>query len=143
MTDRDLMQKAFEARRRAYAPYSRFAVGAALLCAGGRVFIGCNIENAAHSPGLCAERAAVAAAVMAGGGRQYLEFISIAVAGGPEDGGSSGFCFPCGVCRQVLREFCRPDFRILLAKGSPDAFETAEYTLEELLPHGFGPENLT
>ena len=114
---------------RAYCPYSHFAVGAALECADGTVFTGCNIENAAFSPTICAERTAVAKAVSEG----HTDFVRIVVAGRCES-----FCVPCGVCRQVLREFA-PDMEIIClnSKGEEQVF-----TLSELLPHSFGPEFL-
>lgn len=114
---------------RAYCPYSHFAVGAALECADGSVFTGCNIENAAFSPTICAERTAVAKAVSEG----HTDFVRIVVAGRCED-----FCVPCGVCRQVLREFA-PDLEIICLNGKG---EEQIFTLPQLLPHSFGPEFL-
>ena len=114
---------------RAYCPYSHFAVGAALECADGTVFTGCNIENAAYSPGICAERTAVAKAVSEG----HTDFVRIAIAGRSAD-----FCVPCGVCRQVLREFA-PDIEVICLNGKG---EEQVFTLSELLPHSFGPEFL-
>ena len=114
---------------RAYCPYSHFAVGAALECADGTVFSGCNIENAAYSPGICAERTAVAKAVSEG----HTDFTRIVIAGRSAD-----FCVPCGVCRQVLREFA-PDLEIICLNGKG---EEQVFTLSELLPHSFGPEFL-
>lgn len=114
---------------RAYCPYSHFAVGAALECADGTVFTGCNIENAAFSPTICAERTAVAKAVSEG----HTDFVRIVVAGRCED-----FCVPCGVCRQVLREFA-PDLEIICLNGKG---EEQIFTLPQLLPHSFGPEFL-
>ena len=128
MTDRELMQAAAEARKLAYAPYSRFCVGAALLTADGRVYTGCNIENAAYTPTNCAERTAFFKAVSEG----VRDFEAIAVIGGPETE-EGGFCSPCGVCRQVMAEFCGNDFRILL--GTPNNVQT--YSLQELLPATF------
>ena len=113
----------------AYCPYSHFAVGAALECADGTVFTGCNIENAAFSPTICAERTAVAKAVSEG----HTDFVRIVVAGRCED-----FCVPCGVCRQVLREFA-PDLEIICLNGKG---EEQIFTLPQLLPHSFGPEFL-
>ncbi len=129
-----LLQRALEAREKAYCPYSGFAVGAALLCKDGTVYSGCNIENAAASPGCCAERTAFFRAV--GDGKRG--FLAIAVVGGPAGEAPKEFCPPCGVCRQVMREFCGPDFEILLTDGT----ERKRYTLEELLPMSFGPEQL-
>ena len=136
MTDIELVRTAIAARENAYAPYSHFAVGAALLCADGTVYGGCNIENAAYSPGNCAERTAIFRAVFDG----HRDFAAIAVVGGPQGQPISKLCAPCGVCRQVMREFCDPaTFRILM--GTSDT-EFIESTLEELLPYSFGPENL-
>ena len=115
---------------RAYCPYSHFAVGAALECADGTVFTGCNIENAAYSPGICAERTAVAKAVSEG----HTDFVRIVIAGRSTD-----FCVPCGVCRQVLREFA-PGIEVICLNGKG---EEQVFTLSELLPHSFGPEFLT
>ena len=115
---------------RAYCPYSHFAVGAALECADGTVFTGCNIENAAFSPTICAERTAVAKAVSEG----HTDFVRIAIAGRSAD-----FCVPCGVCRQVLREFA-PGIEVICLNGKG---EEQVFTLSELLPHSFGPEFLT
>ena len=114
---------------RAYCPYSHFAVGAALECADGSVFTGCNIENAAYSPGICAERTAVAKAVSEG----HTDFTRIVIAGRSAD-----FCVPCGVCRQVLREFA-PDLEVICLNGKG---EEQIFTLPQLLPHSFGPEFL-
>lgn len=129
MTDEELVALAREAMARAYAPYSGFQVGAALLAKSGAVYLGCNIENASFTPTICAERTAFAKAV----GEGEREFTAIAVAGG-KGGRDSGFCPPCGVCRQVMREFCKDDFRILLgrADGAIRAF-----TLSQLLPESF------
>ena len=124
-----LKATALSMRDRAYCPYSHFAVGAALECAYGTVFTGCNIENAAFAPGICAERTAVAKAVSEG----HRDFVRIVVAGQ-----GAAHCVPCGVCRQVLREFA-PDMEIIClnSKGEEQVF-----TLSELLPHSFGPEFL-
>lgn len=133
MTDLELMRLAEDARAYSYTPYSGFAVGAALLTKSGKVYTGCNIENASYTPTVCAERTAVFKAVSEG----EKEFAAIAIIGGPA-GEKGRFCAPCGVCRQVLREFCELDFRILL--GSVDKVQA--YTLEELLPTSFGPLDL-
>ena len=114
---------------RAYCPYSHFAVGAALECTDGTVFTGCNIENAAFSPTICAERTAVAKAVSEG----HTDFVRIVIAGRSAD-----FCVPCGVCRQVLREFA-PNIEIICLNGKG---EEQVFALPELLPHSFGPEFL-
>ena len=137
MTDQELIQKALEARKRAYTPYSHHKEGAALLAKDGTVFLGCNIENAAYGPTNCAERTAFFKAVSEG----VLDFTEIAIVGGMEDAKELPICAPCGVCRQVMREFCDPKtFRVILGTNDPDRMEV--YTLEELLPLGFGPENL-
>jgi cytidine deaminase len=128
MTDQELMQAAAEARRMAYAPYSHFCVGAALLTADGQVYTGCNIENAAYTPTNCAERTAFFKAVSEG----HRQFEAIAVIGGPENE-TGGFCPPCGVCRQVMAEFCDQNFRILL--GTPHQIQT--YHLNELFTTPF------
>ena len=130
MTREELKAAAVSMLERAYCPYSRFAVGAALECADGTVFTGCNVENAAYSPGICAERTAVAKAVSEG----HTDFVRIAIAGRSAD-----FCVPCGVCRQVLREFA-PDIEIICLNGKG---EEKVFTLSQLLPHSFGPEFLT
>lgn len=132
---RRVLEKAKEMLSFSYAPYSQFKVGAALLGKSGMVYGGCNIENASYTPTVCAERTAFFKAV-SGGER---EFLGIAIVGGPE-GVIRDFCPPCGVCRQVMAEFVRPDeFRILLENAEG---EIKEFTLAELLPLGFGPANL-
>ena len=125
MTPEKLTQLAIEAMGHAYAPYSGYKVGAALLCADGTVYQGCNIENASYSPTNCAERTAFFKAIYDG----KREFASIAVVGGKE-GTPDATAFPCGVCRQVMAEFCASDFRIITPEGV--------YTLEQILPHSFG-----
>ncbi len=136
MIDREcLCGKALEMRARAYTPYSHFQVGAALLCKDGSVYTGCNIENAAYTPSNCAERTAFFKAVSDG----KREFAAIAIAGGAETAKDLDYCVPCGVCRQVMREFCDGSFEVILAKTPKDY---RVFTLEELLPMGFGPENL-
>jgi len=126
MDDQELVRLAQAARERAYAPYSHYAVGAALLTASGQVFTGCNVENAAYMT-ICAERTAIVKAVSEG----QREFTAIAVA--TRDGGS-----PCGVCRQAMREFA-PHLRVLL---TDDAGHVRQFTLDQLLPESFGPESL-
>lgn len=136
MDDERLVELAFAGRERAYAPYSHWTVGAALLCADGTVYQGCNIENAAYGPSNCAERTAFFRAVFDG----RRDFAAIAIVGGPEGQDAPEFCAPCGVCRQVMQEFCdRHAFRIVL--GRSDGARKA-YTLAELFPEGFGPDNL-
>ena len=131
MTERELCAAAIAAMKHAYAPYSRYYVGAALLTADGKVYTGCNIENASYTPTVCAERTAVFKAVSEGA----RAFAMLAVCGGKE-GEIAGAFPPCGVCRQVLAEFCPPEFPVLLVTG-PDTFE--RFLLAELLPRGFGP----
>lgn len=133
MTDQELMQCALEARKNAYAPYSGFRVGAALLGKSGKIYMGCNVENAAYTPTNCAERTAVFKAVSEG----EREFAAIAIVGGKGEK-LADFCAPCGVCRQVLTEFCDGDFRVLL--GTPEKFQ--EYKLSEILPLSFGKGDL-
>ena len=129
MTREELKAAAIAMLDRAYCPYSHFAVGAALECADGTVYTGCNIENAAFSPTICAERTAVVKAVSEG----HTDFVRIVVAGRGKD-----YCVPCAVCRQVLREFA-PDIEVICLNG---AGEEKVFTLPELLPHSFGPEFL-
>lgn len=118
-----------------YTPYSHFKVGAALLAKNGMIYTGCNIENAAYTPTNCAERTAFFKAVSEG----VREFDAICIVGGKE-GVLEDFAPPCGVCRQVMMEFCQPDeFQIILAKGKDDY---QIYTLKDLMPQGFGPGNL-
>ena len=132
----ELISMALDARRMAYAPYSKFKVGAALLGSNGVVYMGCNVENASYPATNCAERTAIFSAVSEG----QLEFEAIAIVGGAEDATDLDFCPPCGICRQVMREFCNPKtFEIIVAKNTE---EYKVFTLEELLPESFGPENL-
>lgn len=137
MDEQKLLAAAFAARERAYTPYSHFQVGAALLTQEGKIYSGCNIENAAYGPSNCAERTAVFKAVSEGERR----FAAIAVVGAPKGTAKRDFsaCWPCGVCRQVMREFCAPDFPIITFSGSGGAVSC---TLGQLLPHDFGPEML-
>ena len=129
----DLMKAAEDARRFSYMPYSHFAVGAALLSRSGRVYTGCNIESASFSPTNCAERTALFKAVSEG----ERDFAALAVTGGPA-GKPGVFCAPCGVCRQMLSEFCTPEMPVIL--GAVDKLQV--YTLGELLPLAFGPRNV-
>lgn len=132
MDKNGLAKLAAESAKAAYSPYSGFKVGAALLCTDGTVYTGCNIENSAYSATVCAERVAFFKAVSDG----KTEFEAIAVAGG-KDAVIDGICPPCGVCRQVMAEFCDSKrFKVLLVKK--DGFE--EYSLEELLPLSFGKD---
>ena len=133
MTPEKLIEMAIEARKSAYAPYSGYRVGAALLGKSGKVYLGCNIENASYTPTVCGERVAVFKAVSEG----EREFEAIAVCGGNKEEIEGSFP-PCGVCRQVLREFCNPDaFKVYLIEQG-GAYKTV--TLAELLPYGFGPD---
>ena len=132
MTAEQLIQSAIDAMGRAYAPYSGYKVGAALLCADGTVYQGCNIENASFTPTICAERNAIFKAVYDG----HREFTAIAVCGG-KDGKITGAFPPCGVCRQVMREFCPDDFTVYLV-GADGTYETVR--LDGLLPHSFRPD---
>ena len=136
MTNKELIVEAKKARERAYCPYSHHSVGAALLTKEGKLYHGCNVENSAYGPTNCAERTAFFTAVCAG----EREFAKIAIVGGMDDTDGSKPCAPCGVCRQVMAEFCDPKaFKIVLANGED---EPLEFTLEEMLPMGFFPSNL-
>lgn len=131
----EMIELATEQLKYAYTPYSGFKVGAALLTKGGKLYTGCNIENAAYSPTNCAERTAFFKAVSEG----ERAFSAICIVGG-KDGVLTEYAAPCGVCRQVMMEFCDPDsFQIILAAGK-ERYEI--FTLKELLPQGFGPGNL-
>ena len=130
-----LIRKALEARERAYVPYSHFQVGAALLCKDGRIYGGCNIENSSYGAANCAERTAFFRAVYEG----ERDFAAIAITGGPE-GKAPDICPPCGICRQVMSEFCDlEEFVVILARNEE---EYEIYRLEELLPQAFTPDSL-
>jgi cytidine deaminase len=132
MTDLDaLFAAASAAHARAYVPYSKFRVGAALLADDGRIYAGCNVENAAYPSGACAETGAISA-MIAGGGRRIVEALVI--------GDGTELCTPCGNCRQRLREFASPDVRVHVADA---AGLRQSFTVAELLPASFGPDNLT
>lgn len=136
VSDGQLVREALKAREHAYVPYSRFAVGAALLDAQGTVWHGCNIENAAYTPTTCAERTAFFKAVSEGSD----DFVTIAIVGGPVGRPTTRWCAPCGVCRQVMQEFCDPEtFRVILAR-TPD--DRRAMLLKDVLPDGFGPQDL-
>ena len=131
MTDQELVELAFTMLERSYVPYSHFPVGAALECADGTIFTGCNVENAAFGSTICAERTALLKAISEG---HRDDWTVLAIAGlGTE------YCWPCGSCRQMLYEFA-PGLRVLAAREDGQ-FQSAR--LEELLPHGFGPKSLT
>ena len=132
MTPTELVQLAKKAMEFAYVPYSGYKVGAALLTKAGKVYLGCNIENAAYGPTNCAERTAIFKAVSEG----EREFSAIAVVGG-KDGIVNDVFPPCGVCRQVMQEFCAPDFMIYMGRGD-DSFEAVR--LDALLPYAFSPK---
>ena len=136
MNNKELIELALKARENSYCPYSNYAVGAALLCKNGKVYTGCNIENAAFTPGNCAERTAIFKAVSEGD----VSFEKIAIVGSPKGEDISGPAHPCGVCRQVMQEFVNPaEFKIVVAYDNENF---KEYTLKELFPEGFGPDNL-
>ena len=128
--DKALVAAAERAREKAYSPYSDFSVGAALLCEDGTVYEGCNIENASFSPTCCAERVAIFSAIADG----KRNFSAIAVVGGKRDESDRDFCYPCGVCRQVISEFCADGFKIILANGKGELLRIG---LDELLPYRF------
>jgi cytidine deaminase len=131
----ELIQTALKARKHSYSPYSKYKVGAALLCGSGKIYMGCNIENAAYTPTNCAERTAFFKAVSEG----ERDFKAIAIVGG-YDGEPTQFAYPCGVCRQVMMEFCNPDEFKIICATSADNYVVK--TLRELLPNGFGAANL-
>ena len=133
MNHQELYSLAESARKKAYAPYSHFTVGAALLTQSGKVYLGCNIENAAYGAVNCAERTAFFTAVCEG----ERDFAAIAIAGGRQ-GEVGDVCAPCGICRQVMAEFCTPDFEVVLALGEG----VRSYRLDEILPLSFTKENL-
>ena len=133
MTPEKLCQLAIEAMAHSYSPYSGYKVGAALLCKDGTVYQGCNIENASYTPTVCAERTAIFKAVYDG----HRDLAAIAVCGG-KDGVITGLFPPCGVCRQVMREFCQDDFTVYLVK--PNGYEIR--TMADLLPDSFSNSNM-
>ena len=133
MNHQELYTLAESARNRAYVPYSHFTVGAALLSKSGKVYLGCNIENAAYGAVMCAERTAFFTAICEG----ERDFAAIAIAGGRE-GEAGDVCAPCGICRQVMAEFCASDFEIVLGPES----DIKVYRLDEILPLSFTKENL-
>lgn len=132
---KELIKQAIAAMQTAYAPYSHFRVGAALLTRSGRIYRGGNIENAAYTPTNCAERTAFFKAVSEG----EREFAAICVVGG-KNGVLTDYAAPCGVCRQVMMEFCDPESFLIILAMDENTYQ--EYTLKQLLPEGFGPKNL-
>ena len=133
---RGLIESAMDMLNFSYAPYSGFKVGAALLAENGRIFLGCNIENAAYGPSNCAERTAFFKAVSEG----EHAFKAIAIVGG-KDGHIKDYCPPCGVCRQVMMEFCNPETFLIIAAKTPEDYKL--WTLKDLLPEGFGAGQLS
>lgn len=129
-----LSEAALDVRKKAYCPYSGFAVGAELLAKSGEIYTGVNIENAAFTPTNCAERTAFFTAIAKG----ERDFVAVAIAGGKAGEEPEDFCAPCGVCRQVMREFCGDAFGIILAKPG----EEKVYTLKDLLPQSFSPRDV-
>lgn len=136
MTNEELILEAKKARTHAYAPYSNYEVGAALVTKAGKIYHGCNIENAAYGPTNCAERTAFFKAIYEG----ERDFDRIAIVGGAKGTTADDTCAPCGICRQVMMEFCNPEtFKIILANGKE---KPLELSFKGLFPYGFGPDNL-
>ncbi len=133
---KELISSAIEARKKAYVPYSGYMVGAAVLTNELRIYTGCNIENASYTPTICAERTAISKAVSEGRRR----FLAIAVVGSPNGDVITQYAYPCGVCRQVMREFADPEQFVVIVARSEEDYKL--YRLKELLPMGFGPGNL-
>ncbi|MCR5557669.1 MAG: cytidine deaminase [Butyrivibrio sp.] len=132
---KELIRYALDMRKMSYTPYSHFNVGAALLAKNGRIYTGCNIENASYTPTNCAERTAFFKAVSEG----VKEFEAIAIVGGPKGSDPEGICPPCGVCRQVMSEFCTDSFLVICAKSEDEYWVKP---LTEVLPDRFGPKDL-
>ena len=130
-----LIQMAIDNQKNSYAPYSKFNVSAAALMGSGNVYLGVNVENAAYPAGICAERNAIFHAIQEG----ERKLVAIAIVGGPNFS-ITDYCAPCGVCRQVMREFCQPKDMVVLIAKSPEDYK--EMTLEQLLPESFGPDSL-
>ena len=130
-----MIQLALEVRKMAYVPYSHYTVGAALLTEDGEIYCGCNIESASYGATNCAERTAFFKAISEG----KRNFSAIAIAGGMEGEEPKEYAYPCGICRQVIKEFVKDDFRIIVARSLTDY---KEYTLSELLPFGFGGDSI-
>lgn len=131
----ELIQAALNAQKNSYAPYSKFNVGAAVLCASGKIYTGTNVENASYPAGLCAERTAIFHAIAEG----EKQICAVAIVGGLNFT-ASDYCAPCGMCRQVMREFANPENLLVIMAKSPTDY--VEKTLEELLPMSFGPDSL-
>ena len=131
---KNLVERAALARLKAYSPYSQFCVGAALLCADGEIIEGANVENSSYGATNCAERTAFFTAIM----QQKRDYVAMAIVGAKRGEEISSFCAPCGICRQVMAEFCKNDFEVLLYNGS----EIETYTLSDLLPNSFDKDNL-
>ena len=131
---KNLVERACTARLKAYSPYSHFCVGAALLCADGDIIEGANVENSSYGATNCAERTAFFTAIMQG----KKDFVAMAIIGAKRGEEISSFCAPCGICRQVMAEFCKSDFEVLLYDGK----EIKTYTLNDLLPNSFDKDNL-
>ena len=136
----DLIERAFQVRKKAYSPYSNFKVGAALLCKNGNVYEGCNIENGAFSPTICAERVAFVEAIKNG----EREFEAVAIVTGPKDANVYAMGSPCGVCRQFMSEFCNDDFKIIMTKikSNGELIDSKEFTMDEILPKRFKLKDL-
>lgn len=132
----EMIRSAIEARKKAYAPYSGYMVGAAVLTNELRIYTGCNIENASYTPSICAERTAISKAVSEG----WRRLKAIAIVGSPIGDTISQYAFPCGVCRQVMREFTDPEEFVVITARSEQDYKL--YKLYELLPESFGPDNL-
>lgn len=135
-TKRLLIEKAIEVLPNSYAPYSNYNVGAAALFDSGKIYTGVNVENASYGGSVCAERNAIFHAAAEG----ERKLIALAVTGGPGGEIEEEYCAPCGICRQVMREFAEAENMLVISAKSPDDFK--EYTLAELLPESFGPEYL-
>ena len=132
---KELIQTALDARKNAYAPYSHYQVGAALLSLDGTIYSGCNIENASYGATNCAERTAFFSAVSEG----KRDFLAIAITGGLEGEEISDYAVPCGICRQIMQEFCGDDFQVIVAKSTEDF---RQYPFSEILPFGFDGDKI-
>lgn len=132
---KNLIQRAIDTQPKSYAPYSHYNVAAAVLCDSGKIYTGANIENASYPAGDCAEKTAITIAALEG----ERNLVAIAIVGGP-NGTQADYCAPCGICRQVMREFSNPEKMIVIIAKNPDDY--IEKTLDELLPLSFGPDNL-